>query len=86
MSANAYAERWVGTVRRELCDHTLIWNRRHLKQVLRDYVEDYNTHRPHRSLGQRPPDTRDVAAYRLGQPIRRHPTCSGLINEYRRAA
>jgi hypothetical protein len=36
---NAYAERWVGTVRRELCDRTLIWNRRHLEQLLRDYVE-----------------------------------------------
>ena len=84
--ANAYAERWVGTVRRELCDRTLIWNRRHLEQLLRDYVEHYNTHRPHRSLGQRAPDTRDVVAYRPGQPIRRHPTCGGLINEYRQAA
>ena len=44
--ANAYAERWVGTVRRELLDHTLIWNRRQLEQLLRDYVEHYNTHRP----------------------------------------
>ena len=56
--ANAYAERWVGTVRRELLDRTLIWNRRHLEQLLRDYVEHYNTHRPHRSLGQRAPDDR----------------------------
>ena len=47
--ANAYAERWVGTVRRELLDRTLIWNRRQLEQLLRDYVEHYNTHRPHRS-------------------------------------
>jgi putative transposase len=84
--ANAYAERWVGTVRRELCDRTLIWNRRHLEQLLADYVEHYNTHRPHRSLGQRAPNTRDVVAYRPGQPIRRHPTCNGLINEYNQAA
>jgi putative transposase len=84
--ANAYAERWVGTVRRELCDRTLIWNRRHLEQLLREYIEHYNTHRPHRSLGQRAPNTRDVVAYRPGQPIRRHPTCNGLINEYRHAA
>ena len=84
--ANAYAERWVGTVRRELCDRTLIWNRRQLEQLLPDYVEHYNTHRPHRSLGQRAPNTRDVVAYRPGQPIRRHPTCNGLINEYRHAA
>jgi transposase InsO family protein len=84
--ANAYAERWVGTVRRELCDRTLIWNHRQLEQLLNEYVEHYNTHRPHRSLGQRPPNNDDVAAYRPGQPIRRHPTCSGLINQYRQAA
>jgi putative transposase len=84
--ANAYAERWVGTVRRELCDRTLIWNRRQLEQHLREYVEHYNTHRPHRSLGQRAPNTRDVVAYRPGQPLRRHATCGGLINEYRQAA
>jgi len=84
--ANTYAERWVGTVRRELCDRTPIWNRRHLEQLPSDYVEHYNTHRPHRSLGQRAPNDRVVVAYRPGQPIRRHPTCNGLINEYRHAA
>jgi putative transposase len=84
--ANAYAERWVGTVRRELCDRTLIWNQRHLEQLLREYVEHYNTHRPHRTLGQRAPNDAEVVAYRPGQPIRRHPTCSGLINQYRQAA
>jgi transposase InsO family protein len=76
----------VGTVRRELLDHTLIWNRPHPEQLLREYLEHYNTHRPHRSLGQRAPNTRDVVAYRPGQPIRRDVTCSGLINEYRHAA
>ena len=84
--ANAYAERWVGTVRRELLDRTLIWNQRHLERLLREYVEHYNTHRPHRSLGQRPPDTPKSSRYRPGQPIRRHPTCDGLINQYRQAA
>jgi len=84
--ANAYAERWVGTVRRELCDRTLIWNRRQLEERLVEYVEHYNRHRPHRSLGQRAPNTRDVVAYRPGRPIRRHSSCSGLINEYCQAA
>jgi transposase InsO family protein len=84
--ANAYAERWVGTVRRELLDRTLIWNRRQLDRLLREYVEHYNTHRPHRTLGQRAPDDRGVVEYRPGQAIRRHPTCSGLINEYHQAA
>jgi putative transposase len=84
--ANAYAERWVGSVRRELSDRTLVWNRRQLEQLLRDYVEHYNTHRPHRTLSQRAPDSREVVAYRAGRPIRRHPSCAGLINEYRQAA
>jgi putative transposase len=73
-------------VRRELLDRTLIWNRGQLETLLRDYVEHYNTHRPHRSLEQRTPTDNVVVEYRLGQPIRRHPTCSGLINEYRHAA
>jgi putative transposase len=73
-------------VRRELCDRTLIWNQRQLQRLLREYVEHYNTHRPHRSLGQRAPNTAEVVEYRPGQPIRRHPTCNGLINQYRQAA
>jgi putative transposase len=84
--ANAYAERWVGTVRRELLDRTLIWNRRHLGQLLGDYVGHYNTHRPHQTLHQRAPDNSVVVEYRPGQPIRRDPRCAGLISEYRQAA
>jgi putative transposase len=84
--ANAYAERWVGTVRRELCDRTLIWNSRQLEQLLDEYVEHYNTHRPHRSLGQRAPNDTEVVEHRPDRPIRQHSTCEGLINEYRQAA
>jgi len=84
--ANAYAERWIGTVRRELLDRTLIWNRAQLEQLLNEYVEHYDTHRPNRGLGQRAPNDREVVEYRPGRPIRRHPRCNGLINEYRQAA
>lgn len=84
--ANTYAERWVGTVRRELLDRTLVWNRPQLERLLREYVEHYNTHRPHRSLAQRAPEDRRGVVHRPGQPLRRHPTCGGLINEYRHAA
>jgi putative transposase len=84
--ANSFAERWVGTVRRELCDHTLIWNRAQLERLLDEYIAHYNERRPHRGLGQRAPDDRDVVKYRPGQPIRRHGTCGGLINEYHQAA
>ncbi len=84
--ANTYAERWIGTARRELCDRTLIWNHRQLEQMLREYVAHYNSHRPHRSLRQRAPNDHEVVAYRPGQPIRRHQTCSGLMNQYCQAA
>jgi putative transposase len=53
--ANAYAERWVGTVRREVLDRMLIFGRRQLRFVLAEYADHYNVHRPHRALGQAPP-------------------------------
>jgi transposase InsO family protein len=59
--ANAIAERLIGTIRRECLDRMLIVGRRHLEAVVREYVEHYNSHRPHRSLGQLPPQPRDVA-------------------------
>jgi hypothetical protein len=54
-NANAYAERWIRTVRAECLDWLLIVGRGHLEQVLRIYVEHYNRHRPHRALGLEPP-------------------------------
>ena len=48
--ANALAERFVGTVRRECLDWILIAHRRHLERVLRVFVEHYDGHRPHRAL------------------------------------
>jgi transposase InsO family protein len=85
--ANAFAERWVRTLRHELLDRTIIWNERQLRRLLEEYLEHYNAHRPHRSLCQRSPSDRDdVTAIGPGQPIRRHTTCGGLINEYRHAA
>ena len=53
--ANTLAERWIGTLRRELLDRTIIWNQRQLERLVTDYIDHYNTHRPHRSLDQRPP-------------------------------
>ena len=53
--ANAYAERWVGTVRRELLDRMLIVGGRQLQAVLAEYVAHDNGHRPHRALGRRRP-------------------------------
>jgi len=53
--ANGIAERWIGTVRRELLDRMLILNRRQLETVLAEYVAHFNTHRPHRTLDQAAP-------------------------------
>jgi putative transposase len=53
--ANAYAERWVQTVRGECLDWLLIVGRGHLEQALRIYVAHYNTHRPHRALALQAP-------------------------------
>ena len=52
---NSIMERWIGSCRREMLDRTLIWNRRHLMIVLQEYEDFYNTHRPHRTLGQAAP-------------------------------
>jgi putative transposase len=57
--ANAFAERFVGTVCRECLDRLLILNRRHLEHVLRVFVDHYNTRRPHRSLELIPPEPID---------------------------
>jgi len=86
--ANAYAERWIGSIRRELLDRTLIWNRRQLERIVTDYIDHYNTHRPHRSLEQRPPTP--TTTPRLTPPatvtVLRTTRCDGLINEYESAA
>jgi putative transposase len=87
--ANAIAERFVGTVRRECLDWLLIANRRHLERVLRTFVDHYNGHRPHQALGLAAPDRANVA------PLPRTPSAAevtrrerlgGLIREYRAAA
>ena len=88
-TANAYAERWVGTVRAECLDWLLIVGRTHLEQVLRVYVEHYNRHRPHRSLGLEAPDRpAGLAVVGEDQPgeVRRRDLLGGLLHEYRPAA
>jgi transposase InsO family protein len=84
--ANAFAERWVGSVRRECLDHVLIFGRRHLQRVLDAYAEHYNRARPHRSIDLRPPDPAPSAERVAGSPIRRRDVLGGLIHEYGRGA
>jgi putative transposase len=82
--ANAVAERWVGTVRRECLDWMLILGPRHLEQVLREYAEHYHTARPHRALELRAPLARGQPARptRRIREVIRHDRLGGLIHEY----
>ena len=84
--ANSFAERYAGTLRRECLDHLLIHGERHLRQILAQYAQHYNDHRPHQARDQRPP------LHEPGQPIdvtariKRRQAVQRLISEYRRAA
>jgi len=90
-NANAYAERWVGSVRRECLDRLLIFGRRQLEHVLRVYVCHFNQQRPHRALELRPPDSRGgldpppTATARTPQ-VQRRDLLGGLLHEYELAA
>ncbi|WP_352231768.1 integrase core domain-containing protein [Microtetraspora sp. NBRC 16547] len=87
--ANAIAERWVGTVRRECTDRLLVYNDRHLRRVLQTYERHYNRHRPHRSRDRQPPQPPHAPATPsdLDQiRLQRRQILHGLINQYRRAA
>ncbi|MCP5029777.1 MAG: transposase family protein [Actinomycetia bacterium] len=92
--ANSYAERWIGSIRRELLKQpkglprTIIWNQHQLERLVVDYIDHYNDHRPHRSLDQRPPRATD-ASTPPGQhhlQVVKSAQRDGLINEYRNAA
>ena len=84
--ANAIMKRWIGSLRRELLDRMLILNARHLRRVLAEYEDHFNTHRPHRALDQaaplRPvpqPPTTDIK-------IIRRDRLGGVIHEYMQVA
>lgn len=87
--ANGIAERFVRTVRSECLDWLLIVNRRHLERVLTVFVDHYNGHRPHRSLGLVPPEGREAPATQTDPrtlAVKRRDRLGGLIHEYERAA
>jgi putative transposase len=84
--ANSFAERFVGTLRRECLDHVLILGEQHLRKVLAEYARHYNIHRPHQSLQQRPPLLEPAHAIDITARIEHRRLVGGLISEYRRAA
>jgi len=84
--ANAYAERFVLTVRTEVTDRMLIFGERHLRTILAEYEAHYNGRRPHRSRQLRPPRPNHPIADLSQERIRRRPVVGGLVNEYERSA
>jgi putative transposase len=85
-NANAFAERWVRTVRQECLDWVLVWGRRHLERVLDEYVRHYHDERPHRGLALRPPRNIEVRtgpdAVTVNARVRRRDRLGGLVHEY----
>jgi transposase len=85
--ANAYAERWVGTVRREVLDRMLIFGRQQLVSVLAEYADHYNVHRPHRALGQAAPlGPAEPSVDLPAGKVARRDRLGGLIHEYAQVA
>ncbi|HEU5376220.1 MAG TPA: integrase core domain-containing protein [Ktedonobacteraceae bacterium] len=86
--ANAYCERFLGSVRRECLDHLLILHEQHLSRVLQAYVAYFNQARPHQGLQQQIPDPSASAlpADARDGPIRAVPVLGGLHHDYCRAA
>jgi putative transposase len=85
--ANAYADRWVGTVRRGVLDRMLILGCRQLRAVPAEYADHYNGHRPHRGLGQTPPlAPGEPAVLTPSGRIMRRDRLGGLIHEYAQVA
>ena len=82
--ANAFAERWIRTVRDECLDRLIVLDQRHLHDVLTQYIRYYNCARPHQGIEQRTPIPLPVSNPQ-GQ-IERRDILHGLIHDYRRVA
>jgi len=85
--ANAIAERWISSARRDCLDRMLITGERHLRLVLDEYADHYNCHRPHRALQQAPPAGRPhPPAQGAEVRVQRRDRLGGLIHEHDQVA
>ena len=80
---NAFAEHVIGTIRRECTDHVIPFGRRHLLRTRHEYVDCYNTGRPHQSLDRNSPMPRKVE---VAGEVCATPVLGGLHHRYFRAA
>jgi transposase InsO family protein len=78
--ANAFAERWVRSVREECLDHILVLNENHFRRVLEEYGQYYNHARPHQGLGQHFPISDPIGV--TEGIIRRRDILGGVIHDY----
>jgi hypothetical protein len=83
-NANAFAERWVRTVRDECLRKLLIVNQAHLRSVLREYVGYFNPSRPHQGIGQQTPIPMSVVSQE--SPVCCREVLGGIVRDYYRAA
>ena len=79
--SNAYVERVIGSLRRELLDHVIVLNERHLKRLISSYLDYYHPWRTHRSLDQDAPNGRRVRLTEPGQVVE-FPIVHGLHHYY----
>ena len=79
---NGFAERLIGSIRRECVDHIIVLGEVHLRQILQSYARYYNDIRTHRSLDKDAPVTRQIQ--RIGS-IKSHAILGGLHHHYARA-
>jgi transposase InsO family protein len=82
-TANAIAERVIGTLRRECLDHVIVLDEQHLRSVLAEFVRYYNQERPHRTLGLQTPQVNERPTT---GGVRSHPVLNGLHHVYEQAA
>ena len=82
---NPYVERLIGSLRRECLDHVIVLNERHLRRVLRAYVDYYHDSRTHLALKKDAPEPRPIAAVETGRVVAL-PAVGGLHHRYERRA
>jgi putative transposase len=82
---NAYAERVIGSIRRECLDHVIVVSEEHLRRILKEYFRYYHNSRPHQAFERNSPFPREIEAPTKGKVIA-IPQVGGLHHRYRRAA